>query len=80
VLIGLGGGRRVAGETLDLAVGLSEVAGIGARVGRERPLAMVHARSQQQAESAAEALRAAITISSEPVSPPPIIHETLVSA
>ncbi len=80
VLIGLGGGRRVAGETLDLAVGLSEVAGIGVPVGRERPLAVVHARSQEQAGWAAEALRAAITISAEPVSPPPIVRETLVSA
>lgn len=79
LLVGLGGGRRVAGETLDLAVGLSEVAGIGTRVGQGRPLAMVHARSPEQASQAAEALRAATSIADEAVAPPPIIHETLVA-
>ncbi len=80
VLVGLGGGRRVAGETLDLAVGLSDVAGIGARVGRDRPLAMVHARSAQQARQAADALRAATSLADRAVSPPPIIHEILAAA
>jgi thymidine phosphorylase len=80
VLVGLGGGRRVAGEALDLAVGLSDVAGIGARVGRERPLAMVHARSREQVRQAAEALRTATSVSDREVSPPPVIHEILVAA
>jgi thymidine phosphorylase len=80
VLVGLGGGRRVAGEVLDLAVGLSDVAAIGARVGRERPLAMVHARSPEQVRQAADALRAATSLSERAVSPPPIIHEILVAA
>jgi thymidine phosphorylase len=80
VLVGLGGGRRVAGEVLDLAVGLSAVAGIGERVGRERPLAMVHARSPEQVRQAAQALRAATSVSDREVSPPPIIHEILVAA
>jgi thymidine phosphorylase len=80
VLVGLGGGRRVAGETLDLAVGLSDVAGIGARVDRARPLAMVHARSREQVRQAADALRAATLLSDRVVSPPPIIHEILVAA
>lgn len=79
VLVGLGGGRRVAGEVLDLAVGLSEVAAIGARVGRERPLAMVHARSPEQAARAADALRAATSLADREVSPPPIIHEILAA-
>ncbi len=80
VLVGLGGGRRVAGEVLDLAVGLSDVAGIGTHVGRERPLAMVHARSSEQVRQAANALRAATSLSDRAVSPPPIIHEILVAA
>ncbi|HWF98264.1 MAG TPA: thymidine phosphorylase [Steroidobacteraceae bacterium] len=79
VLVGLGGGRRVAGEALDLAVGLSEVSGIGMRVGKGRPLALVHARSPQEARRAADALREATILSGGPVSPPPIVHETLVA-
>lgn len=80
VLIGLGGGRRVAGEELDLAVGLSDVAGIGTHVDRKRPLAIVHARSPEQAERAADALRAATVISETRVEPPPIVYETLTAA
>jgi thymidine phosphorylase len=80
MLVGLGGGRRVAGEALDLAVGLSDVAAIGARVGRDRPLAMLHARSPDQVRQAVDALRAATSLSDRPVSPPPIIHEILVAA
>jgi thymidine phosphorylase len=79
-LIALGGGRRVAGEKLDLAVGFSDVAAIGDRVGKERPLAVAHARSPEQAAGAAEALRTATTISAERTSPPPIVRETLVTA
>jgi thymidine phosphorylase len=79
LLVGLGGGRCVAGEALDLAVGLSEVSGIGTRVGKGRPLAVVHARSPEQVSQAAEALRAATALAERPVSPPPIVHEKLVA-
>jgi thymidine phosphorylase len=78
VLVGLGGGRRVAGEALDLAVGLSEVSSIGTRVGKDQPLAVVHARSPEQARQAADALRDATALSGAPVSPPPMVHETWV--
>jgi thymidine phosphorylase len=80
LLVGLGGGRCVAGEALDLAVGLSAVAGIGMRVGKGRPLAVVHARSPEQVSQVAEALRAATVLSERPVSPPPIVHETVIGA
>ena len=44
-VVGLGGGRRHEAEGVDHAVGLSEVAAPGERVGpAERPLALVHAR------------------------------------
>lgn len=80
LLVGLGGGRCVAGEALDLAVGLSDVSAIGTRVGKGRPLAVVHARSPEQVSQAAEALRAATVLSEQPVSAPPIVHETVVGA
>jgi thymidine phosphorylase len=79
LLVGLGGGRCVAGEALDLAVGLSEVSGIGVRVGKGRPLAVVHARSPEQVSQAAEALRAATALSERPLPPPPAVHEILIA-
>ena len=78
VLVALGGGRRVAGEKLDLAVGLSGVACIGARVGKGQPLAVVHARTPEQLRAAGDALRAATKLSDSPVGPPPIVHESLI--
>lgn len=80
LLVELGGGRQVAGQMLDLAVGLSDVAGVGMRVGPGRPLATVHARSAQQVRRATEVLRAVVSLSDEPVSPPPVVHEILVAA
>lgn len=80
LLVELGGGRQLAGQRLDLAVGLSDVAGVGTRVGKGRPLAMVHARSAQQVRRATEVLHAAVALTEEPASPPPIIHEILVAA
>jgi thymidine phosphorylase len=79
LLVALGGGRRVAGEKLDLAVGFSDVAGIGTRVGKGRPLAMVHARSSEQVHRAGEALRAAMSLSDRPCAAPPVVHEILVT-
>ena len=43
VILELGGGRRAATDKIDPAVGLSKCAGIGERVDRERPIAIIHA-------------------------------------
>ncbi|MBI1775578.1 MAG: thymidine phosphorylase [Proteobacteria bacterium] len=59
VVLALGGGRRSPQDPIDHAVGLSEVAGIGAAVGPGRPLAVVHARNAAEAEAACAALQAA---------------------
>ncbi|MGH8290096.1 MAG: thymidine phosphorylase [Steroidobacteraceae bacterium] len=80
LLVELGAGRQAAGQRLDLAVGFIDVAGIGTHVGRDRPLATVHARSAQQVGRATEVLRALVSLSEEPASPPPIVHEVLVAA
>ena len=80
LLVELGGGRQVAGQTLDLAVGLSDVAAIGTQVGKGRPLATVHARSARQVRHATEVLQTLVLLSDKPASPPPIVHEALSSA
>ncbi|MFN3938126.1 MAG: thymidine phosphorylase [Gemmobacter sp.] len=64
-VIGLGGGRRVATDRIDPRVGFSDLAGIGAEVGRDRPLAMVHAADADSAARAANALRVAYRIGDE---------------
>ena len=65
VVVGLGGGRRRADDAIDRAVGLSEVCAVGEPVGpgpEERPLAVIHAANEADADAAAAALRAAVRI------------------
>jgi thymidine phosphorylase len=62
-VVGLGGGRVRETDEVDHGVGLTDVAAIGEEVAPgERPLAVVHARSETYAERAAEALRAAYAL------------------
>ena len=44
-VVGLGGGRARAADAIDPAVGLTELAPIGAEVGPDAPLARLHARN-----------------------------------
>ena len=69
-VLALGGGRNRADQLIDHAVGISEVAGPGDRVGPGRPLALVHARSDADAAGAVAALRAAYRLSATPVPAP----------
>jgi thymidine phosphorylase len=77
-VVELGGGRRVEAEGIDHAVGLSEIAAPGERVGvDDRPLAVVHARDVPAAERAAAALREAFTIGDDPPPEVPVVRERL---
>jgi len=61
-VIALGGGRLAASAGIDHAVGFSALAPVGAEVGPDRGLAIVHARDEASFEFAAASLRAAITV------------------
>jgi len=61
-ITGLGGNRAREDDRIDPAVGLAQIAPVGAPVGPDRPLAVVHARDEAAAEAAAEALRAAVRV------------------
>jgi thymidine phosphorylase len=77
-VVALGGGRRHEAEDVDHAVGLSQVAAPGERVGAaDRPLALVHARTEDEAEAAVAALQDAFTIGEEAPPGTPAIRERL---
>lgn len=76
-VVTLGGGRRSPGEAIDPAVGLSEIAALGEAVDAERPLAVVHAASHADAEQAARAVRAAVTIGEADVTAPTLIQDVI---
>jgi len=67
-VVELGGGRSRAADAIDPAVGLTDLAPIGAEVGPDRPLARVHAREAAQAAAAVRRLRAAYRIGDAPLS------------
>jgi thymidine phosphorylase len=73
VVTGLGGNRRREDDAIDPAVGLTEIAPVGAEVGPDRPLAVVHARSEDAADEAVAALRAAVTVGDEARAPRPVV-------
>jgi len=76
-IMGLGGGRREPADRIDYRVGLAEVLGPGEALTPDRPLAIVHAASDSDAERAAAAIRAAIVIAEEPPAARPVILERI---
>ena len=76
-IVGMGGGRVRADQPIDHAVGFTHVAPVGAAVGPDRPLCLVHARRLDQAEAAAAEVRAAMTIGDEPPDAAPVILERI---
>jgi thymidine phosphorylase len=74
-VIDLGGGRRVASDAIDPAVGLSHIVTCGTRVSAGQALMRVHARSRAQASAAvAQVLRALVIADSAPASQPVVIE------
>ncbi len=58
-VIELGGGRRVASDKIDHAVGLTQLAGKGASLSKGDPLCIIHARDEASWDRAAAIVRKA---------------------
>jgi thymidine phosphorylase len=77
-IIDLGGGRRREDEAIDHAVGLTAIAAPGERVGPHgQPLARVHARDEDSAAQAAEAIRAAFSVGDRVLDENPAVLEVV---
>lgn len=75
-VVELGGGRRRPEDAVDHAVGVNRTLPIGTEVREGDPLALVHARTEAEAERAAEAVRNAYGIVTEaPVLSPPVLEK-----
>ncbi len=61
-VVSLGGGRARPQDDVDPVVGFTSLAELGDEVHASRPLGIVHARTQMQAEAATEALRKAYRV------------------
>jgi thymidine phosphorylase len=77
VVTGLGGNRRREDDVIDPAVGLTEIAPVGAEVGPDRPLAVVHAADEASADEAVRALNAAVAVGEAPPPARPVVAERI---
>jgi thymidine phosphorylase len=68
-VIALGGGRQRPTDSIDHAVGLAEVKGLGEAVGPDQPFAIVHARSEASAEAVSAGIAAAVTVAAALAAP-----------
>jgi thymidine phosphorylase len=62
-IIELGGGRRRLAEQLNLSVGFTDVAHIGDLVDDTKPLAVIHAQTDEQRKIAAQMIQHACEVS-----------------
>lgn len=76
-LVAMGGGRTRADQTIDYGVGFTGFARLGAQVGGDVPLCIVHARSEAQAAQAADAVRKAVSVGSSPIIPGPVVSDRI---
>ncbi len=76
-VVQLGGGRKVATDSIDYAVGLTDICRLSDRVDASRPIAMLHARSESSWNQAAELLRRSLTLVDEKPTPHPLVYKQL---
>jgi len=76
-VVGLGGGRQVESDTVDPAVGLSRVLGLGEKVQKGTPLAVIHASREDAARRAEGEVRRAYTIGPNPPKLPDLVLERI---
>jgi thymidine phosphorylase len=62
----LGGGRHKASDKIDYGVGLTNIAGLGAKLGPRNPIATIIARNETDAARAEKRILSAITLAEEP--------------
>jgi thymidine phosphorylase len=77
-VIELGGGRRVASDKINHAVGLDQLLGKGFRADFETPLCMIHAASETDFEKAAAIVKHAYAVGNEGKSWPSVLERVTV--
>lgn len=78
-VINLGGGRRVASDTIDHSVGFDNVLPIGSKVDAHTPLVTIHAKNEQDWQQAANAYLAALEIGETAPAERPMVYEILTA-
>ncbi|MEO6279634.1 thymidine phosphorylase [Roseateles sp.] len=72
-IVELGGGRRKAGDAIDMRVGFSEVKAVGTRLAAGEPLALIHAADDAAADRAIASYLAACTLGDADIAATPLV-------
>ena len=73
----LGAGRAKTTDTIDPAVGLSDLKKIGEPIEEGEPLCIIHSNEREDEAQLFELLESAFDISPDPVEPPPLVLEVI---
>ena len=76
-VVAMGGGRRQAADSIDYSVGFTEMARLGEQVDGERPLAIIHASSEENWKQAAQAVKAAIKVNDTAPESSPVVYRRI---
>ncbi len=76
-VVALGGGRQVETDTIDPAVGLSDVVTLGQKVSKGQPLLRIHAAREAAAQAAAHSVIDAISIGAKTPQTQPLVIERI---
>ena len=74
-VVQLGGGRKVATDSIDYSVGISDICKLGDTIDAETPIAVIHANDEATWEQAAAMLQKAIMLSDSKPDENPCIYQ-----
>lgn len=73
-VVAMGGGRQRASDSIDYSVGLSDMITLGERADAQRPLAIIHASSEDKWQEAAAAVKAALVLGNSAPAETPVVY------
>ncbi|SFO30327.1 thymidine phosphorylase [Candidatus Pantoea varia] len=73
-VVAMGGGRQRASDSIDYSVGFSEMITLGERADAQRPLAMIHASSEDKWQQAAAAVKTALVLGDSAPAETPVVY------
>jgi len=77
ISVNLGGGRKVETDTVNPAVGISDIVSIGTKLERKKPIAKIHATRIEAAEEAAKRVLSALVVGNAAPKPTKLILEKI---
>ena len=78
-VVHLGGGRLYLSQKLDYSAGFSNIAEVGETVDNNRPLAFVHAETEEACEMAVQHIRGAVNVGSEKPNLNKVIYQKITA-